>query len=257
MVVQSGNTATGSVGAGKGKMPQPGSDSLERIELLSELSPAARLEVERSCQWRRFAAGEQILDRNSDSRDVYFVVEGSVEVVNFSGNGREISYAIVPAGGYFGEIAAIDGERRSASVVAQTACRLASLPPKAFEALLAREPSVALKVMRRLTGIIRTNNERIMDLATLGAIQRVYRELLKMARPDPINAGGWMIYPMPKQHEIARRAATTRETVARVLANLLHGGQMVRRDKTYYLTDRAVLEQAIVRLDVRQQPSLS
>lgn len=227
-------------------------DSLEKIDLLSDLSPAARVEVERACQWRRFAAHEQILDRNSDSRDVYFVVDGTVEVVNFSGNGREISYALVSAGSYFGEIAAIDGERRSASVVAQTACRLAALPPKAFEALVAREPAVGLKVMKRLTNIIRANNERIMDLATLGAIQRVYRELLKLARQDPLNNNGWMIYPMPKQHEIARRAATTRETVARVLANLLHGGQVTRKDKTYYLTDRVALEQAIVRLDVRQ-----
>lgn len=248
--------STGSTTLGKAKMPPQGPDSLEKIELLAELTAAARLEVERACQWRRFAAGEQILDRNSDSRDVYFVVEGSVEVVNFSGNGREISYAIVPAGGYFGEISAIDGERRSASVMAQTACRLAALPPKAFEALLAREPGVGLKVMRRLTAIIRANNERIMDLATLGAIQRVYRELLKLARPDPLNAAGWLIYPMPKQHEIARRAATTRETVARVLANLLHGGQLVRRDKTYYLTDRGALEQAIARLDLRHTPVL-
>ena len=248
--------STGSTTLGKAKTPPQGPDSLEKIELLGGLSAAARLEVERACQWRRFAAGEQILDRNSDSRDVYFVVDGSVEVVNFSGNGREISYAIVPAGGYFGEIAAIDGERRSASVVAQTACRLAALPPKAFEALLAREPAVGLKVMRRLTVIIRANNERIMDLATLGAIQRVYRELLKLARPDPLNTAGWLIYPMPKQHEIARRAATTRETVARVLANLLQGGQLVRRDKTYYLTDRAALEQAIARLDLRHTPVL-
>ena len=80
----------------------------------------------------------------------------------------------------------------------------------------------------------------------------LYRELLKLARKDPLNNDGWLIYPMPKQHEIARRAATTRETVARVLANLLHGGQVTRKDKTYYLTDRAALEQAIVRLDVRQ-----
>src|SRR3546814_6486704 len=78
--------------------------ALPIFELLSDLSPAARTEVERACQWRRFANGEQILDRNSDSRDVYFVVEGNVEVVNYSGNGREISYAMVPAGGYFGEL---------------------------------------------------------------------------------------------------------------------------------------------------------
>src|SRR3546814_14917712 len=128
------------------------------------------------------------------------------------------------------------------------------MPPKSFEALLAREPAVALKVMRRLASIIRASNERIMDLATLGAIQRVYRELVKMARPDPLNAGGWMIYPMPKQHEAARRAATTRETVARVLANLLHGGQRVRGDQTCSLTDSTAVDNAILTLGVRQAP---
>jgi len=230
----------------------PARDTLEGIALLSSLSPAAREDVERNCQWRRFASGEQILDRNSDSRDVYFVVEGNVEVINYSGNGREISYATVPAGGYFGELSAIDGERRSASVVAVSPCRLASLPPKAFEALLARSPSVSLDVMRRLARIVRANNERIMDLATLGAIQRVNRELLRLARPDPLNANGWLIYPMPKQHEIARRAATTRETVARVLGSLLDSKMLTRSDKTYYLNDKSALEQSLLRMDTRQ-----
>lgn len=236
---------------GKSRAATPQRDSLESIPLLQSLSPSAREEVECACQWRRLAAGEQIVDRNSDSRDVYFVVEGNVEVINYSGNGREISYATVPAGGYFGELAAIDGERRSASVVAVTACRLAAMPPKAFEALLARSPQVALDVMRRMARIIRANNEKIMDLATLGAIQRVHRELINLSRRDPVNPTGWLIYPMPKQHEIARRAATTRETVARVLGQLMDGGLIQRKDKTYYLNDRSVLEQSVARMDTR------
>jgi len=235
----------------KNRNAAPQRDTLEGIALLRHVSPAAREELERSCQWRRLAAGEQILDRNSDSRDVYFVVEGTVEVINYSGNGREISYATVPSGGYFGELSAIDGERRSASVVALTACRLAAMPPKVFESFMVRSPQAALDVMRRMARIIRANNEKIMDLATLGAIQRVHRELLNLARPDPVNGGGWLIYPMPKQHEVARRAATTRETVARVLGQLLDANLMSKRDKTYYLADRAVLEQSVARMDTR------
>jgi len=235
----------------KARSQVPARDTLESISLLQHLSPAAREELERSCQWRRLAPGEQIVDRNSDSRDVFFVIEGMVEVINYSGNGREISYATVTAGGYFGELSAIDGERRSAIVVAVTPCRLAAMPPKVFESLLARSPQSALEVMRRMARIIRSNNEKIMDLATLGAIQRVHRELLNLSRHDPLNPQGWLIYPMPKQHEIARRAATTRETVARVLGQLLEAGLILRRDKTYYLTDRSVLEQSVARMDTR------
>lgn len=240
-----------SEGKARGSAAAPQRDTLESIALLSCLSAAEREEVERSCQWRRYPAGEQILDRNSDSRDVYFVVDGAVEVINYSGNGREISYATVASGGYFGELAAIDGERRSASVLAMTQCRLAAMPPRAFESMLAKHPNVALEVMRRLARIVRASNERIMDLATLGAIQRVHRELLNLARPDPVTTGGWMIYPMPKQHEIARRAATTRETVARVLGQLVESNLVSRKDKTYYLRDRSVLEQSVARMEPR------
>ena len=59
MAGQTDKTATGS---GKGKAATAaGPDTLERIELLSDLSAAARAEVERACQWRRFANGEPLL----------------------------------------------------------------------------------------------------------------------------------------------------------------------------------------------------
>ncbi|MDP7105347.1 MAG: cyclic nucleotide-binding domain-containing protein, partial [SAR202 cluster bacterium] len=82
--------------------------------------------------WRRFVPNEQILDRMSANQEVFFVVEGAVRVVNYSLTGREVAYATVRAGGYFGELAAIDGEPRSASVVATENCLLVKLPPNVF-----------------------------------------------------------------------------------------------------------------------------
>ena len=103
-------------------------------------------------------------------------------------------------------------------------------------------------VLRRLAAIIRICDERIMDLATLGAMQRVVLELCRAARPDPITEGSWLIYPTPPQREFAARASTTRETVARVFAQLAEGNLIRRKGRTLYLRDKSQLEQIAQRI---------
>ncbi|MSO76831.1 MAG: Crp/Fnr family transcriptional regulator [Alphaproteobacteria bacterium] len=215
---------------------------LGTVKLLEGLSVKELTELEQAAVWRRYPAETQILDRASSSRDVFFVVEGAVQVVNFSTSGREIAYAKLGPGEFFGELSAVDGQPRSATVVSAQASLLAALAPATFERLLHARPDIAFRVLKRLAAIIRDCDERIMDLATLGAVQRVQLELLRLAKPDPITAGSWLIYPMPTQHDVAARASTTRETVARVLGQLIQNGLIRRKHKTVYLADRAALE---------------
>ena len=221
---------------------------LDGIELLETLSGEERAELERHCQWRRFAKGEEVLARNSDNRDVFLIVDGSVDVVNYSMSGRPVAYGALGAGDYFGELSAIDGEPRSASVVCNTPGVIAVLPGAQFQELLNRRTDVAGKVLRRLAAIVRICDERIMDLATLGAMQRVIVELCRAAKPDPITEGSWLIYPTPPQREFAARASTTRETVARVFAQLNEGGLIRRKGRTLYLADKEQLERMAQRV---------
>ena len=207
------------------------------IRLIGELPAPTLLQLERRCAWRRYAPGEQILDRDSESRDVFLVVEGAVEIVNYSITGREVAFGRVRAGGYFGELAAIDGRRRSANVVATAPSTLAVMPPDVFISILAEHPSIALHVLRRLAHIVRTADERIMDLSTLKAVQRVYVELLRLVQETAGDEGGLVISPIPTQRELARRASTSRETVARVLSQLIKGGIIERKGRSVRVMD--------------------
>ncbi|MDD9915804.1 MAG: cyclic nucleotide-binding domain-containing protein [Rhodospirillaceae bacterium] len=76
-------------------------NTLSEIVLLSELSGDALATLEKRCSWRNFAPQEQIIDRQSNTRDVYFIVTGRVRVVNFSLSGREVAFDEIPAGGLF------------------------------------------------------------------------------------------------------------------------------------------------------------
>jgi len=206
-------------------------------------APAATLElILRHANLRRCVADEEILSRDEQAGDVYFVLKGEVRIVNYSASGREVAYAIIPAGGYFGELSAIDGRPRSANVLAVEDCLLATLTPAAFKELLALDSDIAARVMQKLVRIIRSADDRILDLATLSAYQRVYVEVLRMKKPDPVRPNSWLIYPLPTQAQIAALASTTRETVARVLSQLSHDHIAERKSKTLYIRDLARLQ---------------
>lgn len=210
-------------------MSEAGTTTLEGFALLASLSMAERERYARLCRWRRYGANEQIIDSQSDSRDVFFVVKGMVRVVNYSLSGREVTLDNIGAGGYFGQLAAIDGSPRSANVMACEDTLTAAMPPEQFCRLVSENAPIGLAVMNELARLIRQSTDRIMDLSTLGANNRVHAELLRLAGSDGGN-GQAIISPIPSHSEIASRVSTTRETVARALNDLARAG-IVRRDK--------------------------
>ncbi len=204
-------------------------------KMLAPLERAAIARIEAACSWKVAHTNEPIVNRDSDSRDVFFVVKGRCRIVNFSPSGREVAYAVAGPGEFFGEMAAIDGLPRSATVVALEDCVLGAITPHTFREIIEQHPKVAFVIMEKLVRIVRTSDDRIMDLATLSAYQRVYSELLKLVKPDPVRQGSWLIYPLPTQAQIAAQASTTRETVARVLSHLSGDGVAERKSKTLYV----------------------
>jgi CRP-like cAMP-binding protein len=230
---------------------------LSSIALLEGLSDDGRRNLEKRCRWRRYAAGEQILDKNSMDRDVYFVAEGAVQVVNFSMTGREIALARLSAGGFFGELSAIDGQPRSANVVALEDCLLGSLSPQLFIDQIIGHPDIAVKVLGRLAGIVRSCDERIMDLSTLGAVERVYRQIILLAEESPVDPGNWLISALPTHKAIAAMASTTRETVARSISQLSNGDIVERKGRILYVRDRERLERLAGALDSAQEEDFS
>ncbi len=200
--------------------------TLAGIALFAPLGEAARKAVEARCTWRTFEAGQPIIDRDSEDSDVYFLVAGRARVVIYSESGREVSFDEFAAGACVGELAAIDGAPRSASVVAIEETLVAALPRQAFlDAVLANAPA-QLALLKHLAQMVRHATSRIVELSTLGAHNRVYAEILRLAKTA---AGGrTTIRPIPAHGDIAARVSATRETVARVFSDLARKKIVVR-----------------------------
>ena len=217
--------------------------TLEGVDLFAVGDAALRHAYEKRCIWQWWDKDAVILDRAASSADVFFVVAGRVRIVNYSASGhREVALDEVKSGGYFGELAAIDGEPRSASVTAVTRTLTARLPGAAFVEYLMEHPPAALAMMRRLTEIVRSAGARILDLSTVAAQARIYTDLLREARTGPgLPPNQAAIRPVPRHHVIAARASTTRETVARALGELARRGLVAREGGALVIRDVAAL----------------
>jgi CRP/FNR family transcriptional regulator, cyclic AMP receptor protein len=213
--------------------------SLAGVQLFQGLDATARQALERRCTWQRWNAGEHIIDREQPDNDVYFIVAGRARVVEYNPTrNREVVLDEVAAGGVFGELSAIDGEPRSATIVAAEETLTASLGAKAFVELLFDYREVGFALLCRLTEIVRQSTSRIVELSTRDAQVRLLNELLRLARSGgalPPNTA--VVNPPPVNSELAAKLGATRETVSRAMSDLTHRGLVERRQDGLYLLD--------------------
>jgi CRP-like cAMP-binding protein len=140
---------------------------LDGIEIFRNLAPDTVASLSRRCSWRRYGPGQLILQRQDESRDVFFVVSGRVSVVYHSASGREVRFSDSAAGDIIGDFAAIDGEPRSADIVSVTPTLIASMSSDLFWEVLSRHQSVSAAMLLRLTRIARGKLQRLVELSTL------------------------------------------------------------------------------------------
>lgn len=216
--------------------------ALVDFSLFEGVDEATLARLAAQCRWRRYAAGEAVIERDETSRELFLIATGAVRVVTDGAQDRDVTFADMGAGAYFGELAAIDGLPRTATVRAVEDSVLVVVPHEAMMALLAANGTVAVRLLQRLTQVIRFCNDRIVALATLNAAQRVYAELLRLAAPDAAGVGLWLVRPCPTERDIASRTGTTRETVDRAIRQLRRLGLVRRKGQNLYILDRERLE---------------
>lgn len=195
-----------------------GDHLLGDVPLFAELPPATLERLARESRVRRFPRG-QVLCSEGDPGDSLLVLEGGrVRISRYSAGGQEVVLAAVEAPAAFGELALIDGAPRSATITAQTAVRVRVLGRDAVQTLIAREPSVAMGLLRAVTEMVRATNERLADVLSLDVPGRVAKWLLARAERRGTEGDGGLTVPLGmSQGDLAAELGTTRVSVNRAL----------------------------------------
>ncbi|MDD9911165.1 MAG: Crp/Fnr family transcriptional regulator [Ahrensia sp.] len=220
-------------------------ESLSQIALFKSL-PCDVLEAQsRRCQWRRYEANELVIDYEDDSRDVRFIVSGSVRIILRFATGKEVILAEMKDNEFFGEIAAIDNEGRSANVTTLQRSTVCVMPQAVFLEMLEGEPGINRQVMRILAKRVRYLNQRLAEHCFLQTKHRLYTELLRMSRPRLGHEGQRSISPPPTQKDLAARIGTRREVVSREIAKLKRDTIVDKTTGALILTDLKRLNKLI------------
>ena len=193
---------------------------LSDIALFEGMEPDELVRIARQCNWSDYSNHELVVDFADASTDVRFIVSGEVRVIFRAPSGKEMILGEIGEGQFFGELAAIDGQTRSANVTALSRSRICKMPAGVFRALLAEHPDIALKVMTVLSARIRHLNLRLAEHSFLDARFRLYNELIRLSRPRSGKPDQRIISPPPNQSELAERIGCRREVVSREIARL-------------------------------------
>lgn len=213
------------------------SQSLANISIFAELSSDALAPLEKRCRWRHYQAAETIVDYLDSSDDVFFIVSGEARVSIYSAEGKAITFSDLRSGDVFGEIAAIDGHPRSATIEARTRCIVASMTGLAFRELLQSNTNVGWAVQRYFVAKIRTLTTRVYEFSALAVSNRVQAEILRLAKLAPSDGRGACIDLAPTHAEIASRVSSHREAVTREINRLSRLGIIERRGRALIVND--------------------
>ena len=116
---------------------------------------------------KQLDTSEVLIANEGSTSDLYFVLEGhlKVEIPSIGGWDKVL---LVGPGTVVGEQSFLDGEPRTAAVIAETPCTIASVSQKSFETFANVHPSIAFRIIRQLTRIL---NRRLRRLDLFDAIE--------------------------------------------------------------------------------------
>jgi len=181
---------------------------------------------------KKFENGNLIFLEESEGKNLFFVVEGSVKVTRLSKDGREVILAMLNAGDFFGEMSLLDGEARSANVIALEKTEVLSLNRNDFLVVLHDYPKIAIQLLKEMTSRLRKSDRQIVSLSLSDAEKRIALCIVRFADEQGIIKNGQVTIPkIPIQQDIANMAGTSRETVSRAMSLLTEEKYIERNGK--------------------------
>jgi CRP-like cAMP-binding protein len=200
---------------------------LRTVPIFSELTDADIASLARLSSRRSYPKDTVVFFENEEGDFFFSIVTGRIKVTILGDDGREVILSILGPGDFFGEMALLDNEPRSATAIAVEDSELLSLHRHDFQSVLADNRSIMAALIKILAARIRRANHQISTLALLDVYGRVARVIVDMARDEGRRLkDGRIAFRRATHQEIANRIGTTRETVTRMLKDLERQGMI-------------------------------
>lgn len=187
--------------------------TLRTVPLFAQLREGDLPLLSRVLRVRDYPKNSVILFADEPCETFYVLLSGQVKVTLIAEDGREVILSLFQSGDFFGEMALVDDEPQSATVIATEDSRLLLLRRDDFRRCIEEMPPVAFGLLRALCTRLRDADQKIGGLILLDVPGRVARLLLELAEQDD----GQYITDPPTHHVISQMIGSSRETVSRTI----------------------------------------
>jgi CRP/FNR family cyclic AMP-dependent transcriptional regulator len=199
---------------------------LSQLPLLRPLPKEVLENLSASMTLRSFARRAMVMSKDSPSPDLGFLVEGRLQGVDFTVDGRSVGLYFVDPGDYFGELSVVDGMAPSEFVVAAAKSTVAFLEARTARELISVHPALARAVMAKLAQRVRLVTAQRTLLGLPNPFQRLCVLLLQL--PQNLTDGQAAVDNAPTHQEMAIMINASRETVTRAFQVLFLNKLLVR-----------------------------
>ena len=205
-------------------------DHLRNVPIFTDLSDSDLNRIASKMVSRDYEKGQMILLEESTGETFFIITGGTVKVTRLSDDGREVILALLGGSDFFGEMSLLDGEGRSANIVANEDAEVMTLSRRDFLECLETYPKIAIALLEELAVRLRKSDQQIESLSLSDSEQRIGITLIRLAEErGTIKRGDVTVQNLPYQQDIANMAGTSRETVSRTL-KLLEDKKLVKRN---------------------------
>ncbi len=209
---------------------------------VSALTADERVELQRRARTRRFKSGATIFHEGTASDGVIAIVRGRVKVSTVTGSGKEVLLAIRGPGDLLGELSAIDGIARSATVSALEPAEILVIPSGEFRAFLELSPRVALLLLELIGSRLRDADRKLVEFAAYDTVGRVAARLVELVQEhSKAVTDGYEITVPLSQEELAGFTGASREAVAKALRTMRELGWLITERRRVTVIDLEAL----------------
>jgi CRP/FNR family transcriptional regulator, cyclic AMP receptor protein len=213
---------------------------LRSSPLFSHLDDAEADAILADARVEHYPEGTQVFANGDPGDSMMAVLHGRVVISNPSPDGRPLVLTIFRDGDVFGEMALLDGKKRSADATASAECKLLVVPRRSLLRLLQQRPDVCIELMVVLCGRLRRTNEQVEDFAFLGLERRMAKLLLHLTQDASDRSA-----PRPElkisQRVLGELVGATRENINRQLHDWKRSGIIAVGNGSIQICDREAL----------------
>lgn len=207
---------------------------IARISLLEGLDEAALNAIASQMTFRTFPRNTILVHEGDPSDSLFIVLSGKVKIYSSDIDGREVVLNLLAPYDCFGELALIDAEPRSASVITLEPCKMGIILRDEFLRYLEQQPRIAKNLLATLVRKLRRETESVKSLALMDVYGRTAKLLLDLA----VESEGRATLERLSYREIASRVGASREMVGRIFKDLKQGGYISLEDNKIILNER-------------------